>query len=160
MAMAVMEQKRKIQESQNYQRTKMQKDMVIQRLKDDGCRITKQRLMLLDIILEEDCSCCKEIYYKAVKQDGRIGTATVYRMVNKLEEIGAISRKNMYRIACGAVCDREKACTIELDDDTIKELSAKSWNAVVLAGLKACGYIDKQRIKSVVVQSCDCEEAG
>ena len=56
MAMAVMEQKRKIQESQNYQRTKMQKDMVIQRLKDDGCRITKQRLMLLDIILEEDCS--------------------------------------------------------------------------------------------------------
>ena len=39
-------------------------------------------------------------------------------------------------------------------------LSAKSWNAVVLAGLKACGYIDKQRIKSVVVQSCDCEEAG
>lgn len=160
MAMAVMEQKRKIQESQNYQRTKMQKDMVIQRLKDDGCRITKQRLMLLDIILEEDCSCCKEIYYKAAKQDGRIGTATVYRMVNKLEEIGAISRKNMYRIACGAVCDREKACTIELDDDTIKELSAKSWNAVVLAGLKACGYIDKQRIKSVVVQSCDCEEAG
>ena len=75
MAMAVMEQKRKIQESQNYQRTKMQKDMVIQRLKDDGCRITKQRLMLLDIILEEDCSCCKEIYYKAAKQDGRIGTA-------------------------------------------------------------------------------------
>ena len=62
----------------------------------------------------------------------------------------------MYRIACGAVCDREKACTIELDDDTIKELSAKSWNAVVLAGLKACGYIDKQGIKSVVVQSCDC----
>ena len=160
MAMAVMEQKRKIQESQNYQRTKMQKDMVIQRLKDDGCRITKQRLMLLDIILEEDCSCCKEIYYKAAKQDGRIGTATVYRMVNKLEEIGAISRKNMYRIACGAVCDREKACTIELDDDTVKELSAKSWNAVVLAGLKACGYVDKQGIKSVVVQSCDCEEAG
>ena len=66
----------------------------------------------------------------------------------------------MYRIACGAVCDREKACTIELDDDTIKELSAKNWNAVVLAGLKACGYIDKQRIKCVVVQSCDCEEAG
>ena len=109
MAMAVMEQKRKIQESQNYQRTKMQKDMVIQRLKDDGCRITKQRLMLLDIILEEDCSCCKEIYYKAAKQDGRIGTATVYRMVNKLEEIGAISRKNMYKIACGSGCEVENA---------------------------------------------------
>mgnify|MGYP000054722134 FL=1 len=136
------------------------KEAIVQKLKASGCRITKQRLMLLDIILEENCSCCKEIYYRAAEVDPGIGAATVYRMVNLLEEIGAISRKNMYRIACGAVCDREKACTIELDDDTIKELSAKSWNAVVLAGLKACGYIDKQGIKSVVVQSCDCEEAG
>lgn len=64
-----------------YQRTKMQKENIIQKLKESGCRITKQRLMLLDIILEEDCSCCKEIYYKASKIDDKIGTATVYRMV-------------------------------------------------------------------------------
>ena len=56
--------------------------------------------MLLDIILEEDCSCCKEIYYKASKIDPKIGTATVYRMINTLEEIGAISRKNMYKVHC------------------------------------------------------------
>lgn len=59
-----------------YQRTKMQKENIIQKLKESGCRITKQRLMLLDIILEEDCSCCKEIYYKASKIDDKIGTAT------------------------------------------------------------------------------------
>ena len=41
----------------------MQKDLIIQKLKEQGLRITKQRLILLDIILEEDCSCCKEIYY-------------------------------------------------------------------------------------------------
>ena len=155
MAMAVMEQKRKIQESQNYQRTKMQKDMVIQRLKDDGCRITK-RLMLLDIILEEDCSCCKEIYYKAAKQDGRIGTATVYRMVNKLEEIGAISRKNMYKIACGSGCEVENACTIEFDDDTVVELSAKKWHKVIKAGLAACGYPTDLNVRSVIAKSCQC----
>ena len=62
--------------------------------------ITKQRLMLLDIILQEDCSCCKEIYFKASQIDSGIGTATIYRMVNTLEEIGAISRKNMYKIVC------------------------------------------------------------
>ena len=73
---------------QNYQRTKMQKDMIIKRLREEGCRITKQRRMLLDVILEEECSCCKEIYYRASKVDPGIGTATVYRMVNKLEEIG------------------------------------------------------------------------
>lgn len=43
----------------------MQKEAIIQKLKERGCRITKQRLMLLDIIMEEDYSCCKEIYYRA-----------------------------------------------------------------------------------------------
>ena len=42
-----------------------QKELIVQKLKDSGCRITKQRLMILDIILEEECSCCKEIYYRA-----------------------------------------------------------------------------------------------
>ena len=82
-------------DSQNYLRTEMQREIVIDRLKERGCRITKQRLILLDIILNEDCSCCKEIYYQASKIEPSIGTATVYRLVNTLEEIGAISRKNM-----------------------------------------------------------------
>ncbi|KSV58164.1 transcriptional repressor [Acetivibrio ethanolgignens] len=77
---------------------KEEKDRIIRKLKRQGLRITKQRLMLLDIILEEDCSSCKELYYKAVHQNSRIGAATVYRMINTLEEIGAISRKNMYKI--------------------------------------------------------------
>ena len=34
------------------------KEAIVQKLKASGCRITKQRLMLLDIILEENCSCC------------------------------------------------------------------------------------------------------
>ena len=55
----------------------MQKDLIIQKLREQGCRITKQRLMILDIILQEECSCCKEIYYKASKLDSRIGSATV-----------------------------------------------------------------------------------
>ncbi len=88
----------KIYDTGSYQRTQIKRDMIIQRLKEEGCRITKQRVMLLDIILEEDCSCCKEIYYKAVKMDAGIGMATVYRMINTLEKIGAINRKNMYKI--------------------------------------------------------------
>lgn len=81
-----------VQEGQSYQKTQMQKELVIQRLRERGCRITKQRLILLDIILGEECSSCKEIYYRAIRKDQKIGTATVYRMVNTLEEIGAISR--------------------------------------------------------------------
>ena len=41
---------------------------------------------------------CKEIYYRASKIDNTIGTATVYRMINTLEKIGAIDRKNMYKV--------------------------------------------------------------
>ena len=76
----------------------MRKEMIIQRLKERGCRITKQRLLLLDIILEEDCCCCKEIYYKASKKDQNIGPATVYRMINTLEEIGAITRRSTFTV--------------------------------------------------------------
>ena len=104
-------------EEPNYQRTRMQKDVVIQELKKRGCRITKQRRMLLEVILENECSCCKEIYYNASRLDPGIGSATVYRMVNLLEEIGAISRRNMYKIVRNPDCKDESVCTIELDDN-------------------------------------------
>ena len=64
-----------------------QKREIIRRLKDAGFRITKRRLMLLDIILKGDCSSAKEIIYKASKIDSSIGSATVYRMLNILEDI-------------------------------------------------------------------------
>ena len=83
-----------------YQGEPNRKDAVIEKLRKQGFRIPKQRCILLDIILDEDCSSCKEIYYKAVKRDDSIGIATVYRMVNTLEDIGVISRKNMYKVAC------------------------------------------------------------
>ena len=78
--------------------TKMQKELIIQKLKEQSCRITKQRQMILDVILSEECSSCKEIYYLASKADPSIGMATVYRLVKTLEEAGLIHRKNMYRI--------------------------------------------------------------
>ena len=56
----------KAYESQEaYQRTQMQKDMILERLREQGCRITRRRQLILDIILEEERSCCgAEIYYK------------------------------------------------------------------------------------------------
>ena len=92
------EQQKHDENQQKYEKTQMQREIVIQRLKEQGCRITKQRMVLLDIILNENCSSCKEIYYKASRIDSKIGTATVYRMINTLEEIGAINRRNMYKI--------------------------------------------------------------
>lgn len=144
----------------NYHRTKMQKEMILQKMRERGCRITKQRQMLLDVILQEDCACCKEIYYKAAAQDSGIGTATVYRMVGLLEDIGAISRKNMYKVSCCIDCEKENACMIEFDDASFCQLSAQNWYKVISEGLKACGYADGQKIVSVMVDPCANESCG
>ena len=73
--------------NQQYQRSSMQRSAIVDRLRREGCRITKQRKIILDIILQEECTCCKEIYFLASKKDPNIGMATVYRMINLLEEI-------------------------------------------------------------------------
>ena len=135
----------------------MTKDRIIEILKERGSRITKQRMLIIDVILENECSCCKEIYYKASQIDHTIGIATVYRLVNTLEEIGAISRKNMYKVAFSEECNMKNACTVVLDDDTTYNLSAKNWNAVIKAGLSACGYLKNQNIFKIVVKQCECE---
>lgn len=128
------------------------KELIIEKLKENGCRITKQRLTLIDIILENECSSCKEIFYKASRKDGRIGVATVYRMVNALEEIGAISRKNMYKVEYSEDTG-EEGCEITLDDDTICHLSPGKWNRVVREGMRQCGYLKDQKISKIKIQN-------
>ena len=88
-----------------------QKEQIIRELQRNGKRITQQRKILLDVILEGNWNSCKEIYYKASKIDERIGVATVYRMINALEEVGAISRKNMYKVNCSENCNFEHLLT-------------------------------------------------
>ena len=109
----------------NFHRTEMQKELVIQKLREKGCRITKQRQILLDVILRE--------------------------------EIGAISRKNMYQISCCMNCDKEDACTIELDDHTVCRLSAQNWYKVISEGLRACGYVESPNVTKVMIDFCESE---
>ena len=73
-----------------------QKEQIIAELQKRGKRITEQRKVLLDVILEGNWTCCKEIYYEAVKRDPSIGMATVYRMLSTLEEIGVLTRTYRY----------------------------------------------------------------
>ncbi len=151
---------KKLNDTRSYQRTKMQKDMIINKLKEKGCRITKQRIMILDIILENECSCCKEIYFKASEMDSSIGIATIYRLINTLEEIGAIDRKNMYKVEYSKKCIMENSCTILLDDETKYHLSTQKWNDIIKAGLTACGYMKNQNITSIIMKEYECKGMG
>lgn len=162
----IMDMEKEQINEETFQRTQMQKERIIQKLKERGARITKQRLALLDIILEEECTCCKEIYYKASKANKKIGSATVYRMINTLEEIGAISRKNMYKIADDesdiAAAGTElvltetpelEICTIAFDDDTVVELPINKLSQVIRTGLTACGYHSGHTVSKVILSS-------
>ena len=126
-----MPQEQTRHEARNYHRTQMKRELIIQKLR------------------------CKEIYYKALQKDSSIGPATVYRMVNTLESIGAISRKNFYKIACGEECFKEQGCTVELSDHTICRLSGEMWMDVMKSGLKAKGYIQNQDIENVIVSAVE-----
>lgn len=137
----------------SYHRSKMQKERIIEKLKESGCRITKQRLLILDIILGQECSCCKEIYYQASKIDQNIGKATIYRMVNTLEEIGAINRSNMYKVLYSGESNDDSQYTVTLDDGVIHHVSAKKWNDIIIAGLTSFGYVNGQQITSVRINS-------
>lgn len=67
-----------------------EKEQILQEFRNRGMRITNQRKILLDGILNNQFTCIKEIYFIASKKDKSLGLATVYRMVNLLEELGII----------------------------------------------------------------------
>ena len=45
---------------------------------------------------------------------------------------------------------------MEMVPRSIIEPGCKSWNRVIMEGLKACGYLEQQEIRSVVVKPCEC----
>lgn len=71
---------------------------VLKQLKEKGYRITGQRKLLLKIILSNEYSSCKEIYFAAKKKDEKVGIATVYRTVQLLEDMELIRKEMVVRI--------------------------------------------------------------
>lgn len=142
----------------SYCRTEMQKELILEKIREKGFRLTKQRSILIDIILENECSSCKDIFYQAVKINAHIGIATAYRVINLLEEIGAISRKNMYKMMDLNNQTVKEACTIVLEDNTVYHLSPQKWVEVVKAGLNTYGYVFDKEIKSIIANDYESQK--
>ena len=73
-----------------------QKEQIVSEFQRRKKRITQQRLVIFDVILEGKWTSCKEIYCEASKRDSSIGLATVYRTLGVLEEIGVLNRGYQY----------------------------------------------------------------
>ncbi|MGN0159200.1 MAG: transcriptional repressor [Brotaphodocola sp.] len=140
----------KNQDCQQYCASSLEKDIILKRLSENGGRITKQRELLIDIILKKEFANCKEIYYDAVKFIPDIGMATIYRTVNALEEVGALRKNNISCMKKKSV--RAEECLIQLEDDTTIRLDARSLNHVIERGMEESGLLKGKRVRNVLVE--------
>lgn len=134
----------------SYQSVHLQKNVVIERLRNQGFRITKQRELLMDIILNETCSCCKEVYVLAAKKDPGIGIATVYRMVEALEQVGALKRSAAYEL-CSQEDETYQKCLVELEDSSTVTFDYTFIEKIIEQEMQNCGLSKGKKIKSITL---------
>ncbi len=73
-------------------------EQVLKEMKRGGMRITRQRRLIIDTILQKDYTSCKDIYYQVRNRDRTIGISTVYRLVRQLEDMGVLERIEMIHV--------------------------------------------------------------
>ena len=141
-------------ENQIISQAVLDKDEILSKLKEKGLRLTEQRKLIVDIIANEEYTCCKEIYVLAHKKDESIGVATVYRMINVLEEIGAISRNSLQKANCnGRCCDMKSGCTIVTEDSKQIMLSEDDLQEALKYIMEKKGIAVADEIKAVLVNN-------
>jgi Fur family ferric uptake transcriptional regulator len=126
-----------------------QKDLILAELKKQGCRITKQRNLIIDIILGYEYTSCKEIHWQVVQKDPTVGIATVYRMIKALEDIGALNRQFHYKVFYDGM-DGESI--IILKNGGTVNLPAQKWINVIKAGLNTVCGIKDHEIEAIVMK--------
>ena len=132
----------------------MQTEEAIACLKKQGFRITKQRKIIIDIILKEPCSCCKEVYVMASKKDSGIGIATVYRTVDALEKAGALRRRASYQL-CRQKHRKHPGCLIELEDGSVMKLDDVIVKKMIEHGMQEWGLSEGKRIREIFLSCTD-----
>lgn len=128
------------------------KEMIMEQLRNQGLRITAQRQLLINIILEDECSSCKEIYYEAVKYDSSVGIATVYRLVKVLEDLKLIDRKNLYVIDYKNLDVKTDQEILFIDEKTEKvtEVKKGKWYELLQTALMEQGLLETGNISIVI----------
>lgn len=138
----------------NIERKTYKKETILEELRRRGCRITKKRKLIIDIILKNKCASCKEIHWEAVQKDPYIGIATVYRMLSCLEETGVINRKNLFKISNDYTDCLKYECTIVLKDKSLCRVSGEEWEKAIKKALsELCS--EHREVESVLLRKAD-----
>ncbi len=76
----------------NNRNTQRLTDETIRLLEKNGLRMTVQRRKIIEILTSSKCTSPKELWYEAKEYVPDLGIATVYRLINRLEQIGLLSK--------------------------------------------------------------------
>ena len=125
------------------------KERVLEEFRRQGFRITKQRKLILDILLNHRFECKKAICYYVHQMDPTIGTATVYRMLQVLEQMGLLCPENSYKVHVGGE-ELEKVCIIIMKNQEKIVLSQEEWEGAFRESLERLGY-HSQEIEKVII---------
>lgn len=68
-------------------------DETVRKLEANGLRMTLQRRRIIEILTSSNCKSPKELWIEAKQYVPDLGIATVYRLINRLEQIGVLSKK-------------------------------------------------------------------
>lgn len=130
----------------------IEKEAIFLKLRENGFRITNQRKLIIDTIFNKECTSCKEIYWEASKKDSSIGIATVYRIIKSLEEIGAINRKNLYKISSEEIDILNGEGIVVLKNKKTFKLSEEDWKRIIRIGLYEAEGLNINDIDSIVIK--------
>ncbi len=129
-------------------------NVIIETLRKAGLRITSQRRLLISIILQNECSSTKEIYYEAIKRDPNVGIATVYRMIKTLEDYELINRKNIYDISYEnlKLSRANQIVFVKNNKQQVIALDKEEWYKQMEKRLRELGVTDRNSSFTVVIK--------
>ncbi len=125
------------------------KEKVLEEFRRQGLRITKQRKLILDILLNHRFECKKAICCHVHQVDPTVGNATVYRMLQVLEQMGILCPEQSYEVHMQGK-EPEKVCVIILKNHQKVILSQEEWESAFRDSLEKLGY-RSQEIEKVII---------
>ncbi|MGL4607447.1 MAG: transcriptional repressor [Eubacteriaceae bacterium] len=117
-------------------------------LRKNGYKLTKQRKLIIEVILKNKCTYCKEIYAETIKKDSSVGISTVYRMFRILEDLGieGVKKKNIYL----GFKDQESECILLLDENEEVRLPSEVWISKMKESFGTIREIKNKKIRGLV----------
>lgn len=110
----------------------------VRKLEQSGLRMTVQRRHIIDILTRSQCTSPKELWFEAKQYVPDLGIATVYRLINRLEQIGVLAKArnlgiNRVRPQLGTITS--------VSGEKIRTNSKVELNDLVRMGLISAGII-------------------